>query len=100
MPTQSTNMYRTYSTCCACHRLGAQPDFQNQKSILYESLEGTGHLCDFLPKFHFELAPIENYWGFAKQWTRSRCDYSVQVLRKLFHYLLTLFLCPPSENLT
>mmetsp|Transcript_24550 Transcript_24550/g.36028 ORF Transcript_24550/g.36028 Transcript_24550/m.36028 type:complete len:238 (-) Transcript_24550:1216-1929(-) len=69
-------------TCCACHRLGAQPDFQNQKSILYEALEGTGHFCDFLPKFHCELAPIENYWGFAKQWTRSRCDYSIQALRK------------------
>ena len=29
-----------------------------------------------------ELASIENYWGFAKQCTRSRCDYSIQASRK------------------
>ena len=76
-------------TCCARHRLGAQPDFQNQKSILFEALEETRHLCDFLPKFHCELPPIENY-----------CDYSIHALRTTVSESLavTLFLYRPSEG--
>ena len=68
--------------CCAIHRLGAQPDFRAQKSILYEAIDKTCHICDFLPKFHCELAPIENFWGYAKKHTRSNCDYSIIALRK------------------
>lgn len=68
--------------CCALHRLGSQPDFKAQKSILYEALAKTRHICDFLPKFHCELAPIENYWGHAKRYTRANCDYSIVALRK------------------
>ena len=69
-------------TCCAIHRMAAQPDFQAQKSILYEALENTRHVCEFLPKFHCELAPIENFWGFSKAYTRQHCDYSINTLRK------------------
>jgi hypothetical protein len=69
--------------CCAIHRLGAQPDFRAQKSILYEAIGKTRHICDFLPKFHCELAPIENFWGYAKKHTRSNCDYSIVALRKV-----------------
>ena len=47
---------------CALHRLGGQPDFKAQKSILYEAIAKTRHICDFLPKFHCELAPIKNFW--------------------------------------
>lgn len=68
--------------CCAIHRLGAQPDFRAQKSILYEAIGKTRHICDFLPKFHCELAPIENFWGYSKKYTRSNCDYSIVALRK------------------
>jgi hypothetical protein len=67
--------------CCALHRLGAQPDFKAQKSIPYEAIDKTCHICDFLPKFHCELAPIENYWGYAKKYTRATCDYSIISLR-------------------
>ena len=85
-------------TCCACHRLGAQPDFQNQKSILYEALEGTGHLCDFLPKFHCELAPIETIGDSQNSGLVPVVTTLSRRGEKLCHYLLTLFLCPPSES--
>ena len=68
--------------CCTLHRMAAQPDFKAQKSILYEALGKTRHTCDILPNFHCELAPIENYWGFAKTYTRTNCDYSISALRK------------------
>ena len=68
--------------CCAIHRLGAQPDFRAQKSILHEANGKTRHICGFLPKFYCELAPIENFWGYAKKHTRSNCDYSIVALRK------------------
>ena len=68
--------------CCALHRLAVQPDFKAQKSILNEAIDKRNHICDFLPKFHCELAPIENYWGYAKNYTRANCDYSIISLRK------------------
>ena len=52
-----------------------------KKSILYEALEGTRHICEFLPKFHYELALVENFWGYAKTYTRANCDYSIHSLR-------------------
>ena len=39
--------------------MGACPDIIKQKSALQVSIEERGHLCDFLPKFHCELNPIE-----------------------------------------
>ena len=41
----------------------------------------TDHLCDFLPKFHCELAPVECFWGYAKRNCRISCDYSIHGLR-------------------
>ena len=29
-------------------------------------IEGRGHKCIFIPKFHCELNPIEMYWGYSK----------------------------------
>jgi hypothetical protein len=70
--------------CCAIHRLDAQPDFRAQKSILYKAIGKTFHstICDFLPKFHCEFAPIENFWGRAKKHSQSNCDYSIVALNK------------------
>ena len=69
--------------CCAIHRLGAQQsDFRAQESILYAVIDKTRHNWDFLPKFHCELAPIENFWGYARNYTRSNCEYSILALRK------------------
>ena len=78
---KGTPVPRGDPTCCAIHRMAAQPDFKSQKSILYEALSKTRHICEFLPKFHCELAPIENFWGFTKSFTRQHCDYSIQSLR-------------------
>ncbi|KAF9507952.1 hypothetical protein BS47DRAFT_1366268 [Hydnum rufescens UP504] len=52
--------------CCMAHLLSKQDDFVNQISMLEAAITARGHLCLFLPKFHYELNPIEMYWGYAK----------------------------------
>jgi hypothetical protein len=45
------------------HILGDCLDFQTHvQSILEEEITKRGHKCDFLPKFHCELNPIERIW--------------------------------------
>ena len=70
------------SDCCLRHIMAAQPDFKEQKTILAEFLATTKHICDFLPKFHCELAPIECFWGWAKRYCRANCEYSFAGLMK------------------
>ena len=45
-----------------------QTDFCNEKPLLQIVIEGAGHKCYFLPKFHCELNPIEiwNLLGLGK----------------------------------
>lgn len=43
------------------HRLSLCPDFLHQKSALQLAIEEAGCLCEFLPKYHPELNPIENF---------------------------------------
>jgi hypothetical protein len=62
--------------CCARHCLASQPDFRSQKSILEDTIVAGGHMCIFFPKYHCELNPIESFWGAAKRYARSNCDYS------------------------
>ena len=45
--------------------LSQQDDFANQ--TLEELIRKAGHECIFLPKFHCELNPIEQCWGYAKR---------------------------------
>jgi hypothetical protein len=69
--------------CCMARLLSQQEDFAHQVSMLETLITEAGHLCIFLPKFHFELNPIEmvcyfyhklgwmlilmlQYWGWAK----------------------------------
>ncbi|KAF9440273.1 hypothetical protein P691DRAFT_793787 [Macrolepiota fuliginosa MF-IS2] len=53
---------------CCCHwMLFNEPDFANMKSRLEELAENLGVQVIFLPKFHCELNPIEQCWGFAKR---------------------------------
>ncbi|KAF9442265.1 hypothetical protein P691DRAFT_798574 [Macrolepiota fuliginosa MF-IS2] len=53
---------------CCCHwMLFNEPDFANVKSRLEELAENLGVQVIFLPKFHCELNPIEQCWGFAKR---------------------------------
>ncbi|KAL7413687.1 hypothetical protein BDY24DRAFT_389299, partial [Mrakia frigida] len=57
--------------CCLARLLARQEDFANQKGVLQEFLESRGHYCEFLPKFHCELNPIEMYWGAVKFFYRQ-----------------------------
>ncbi|KAF8585146.1 hypothetical protein K439DRAFT_1344160, partial [Ramaria rubella] len=52
--------------CCMARLLSQQDDFVNQISMLETIIKEAGHECIFLPKFHFELNPIEMYWGWIK----------------------------------
>ena len=52
--------------CCMSRILSLQEDFAQEKSMLQHYIEGRGHICMFLPKFHCELNPIEMVWGFMK----------------------------------
>jgi hypothetical protein len=45
--------------CCMAQLLSKQDDFQNQESLLEQTIKARGHYCVFLPKFHCELNPIE-----------------------------------------
>jgi len=56
------------ATSCCCRRiLYEQPDFVNVKSVLEAMCEAEGFRVMFLPKFHCELNPIEQCWGYAKR---------------------------------
>ena len=44
-----------------------EPDFQNVESILASDAKENGDQIVFLPKFHCELNPIEQCWGYAKR---------------------------------
>ena len=52
--------------CCMYRVLSLQEDFTNEKSLIQHYLEGRGHICMYLPKFHCELNLIELLWGYAK----------------------------------
>ncbi|KAF9440312.1 hypothetical protein P691DRAFT_793660 [Macrolepiota fuliginosa MF-IS2] len=55
-------------TACCCHQLlFSQPDFVQVDSILENEVKSHGFTVIFLPKFHCELNPIEQCWGYAKQ---------------------------------
>jgi len=45
--------------CCMARLLSKQDDFQNQESLLEQTIKVRGHYCVFLSKFHCELNPIE-----------------------------------------
>jgi hypothetical protein len=62
--------------CCGRRIISLQPDFLAQRSALVETIENSGHVCIFLPKFHCELNFIERYWGAAKRYARNNCNYT------------------------
>ena len=70
--------------CCCANILAHQQDFLNQKGMLEEcvTLEYQ-QLFLLLPKFHCEFNPIENYWGEAKRYARSNCDYTFKGLQEV-----------------
>ena len=70
------------TSCCATHIMSLQPDFQAQWSLVQETIEATGHLCIFLPKFHCELNFIKFFLGAVKKYLREHCDYSYSGLQE------------------
>ena len=52
--------------CCWSKILGAQSDFSGERNQLQQIIEGRGHVCVFLPKYHCECNPIEYYWAWVK----------------------------------
>jgi hypothetical protein len=52
------------------------PDFRAQKEWLRETVENTGHLIDYYPKFHCELNYIEMVWAYCKAKLRRSCPYN------------------------
>ena len=68
--------------CCAKRILDLQPDFQEQKSLVHETIEAAGHLCIMLPKYHCELNFIEFFWGAMKKYLHEHCDYTYSGLQK------------------
>ncbi|KAG2065305.1 hypothetical protein BDR04DRAFT_1130431 [Suillus decipiens] len=68
--------------CCNKCVLERQPDFQQQKSLVQETIEQSGHMCIFLPKFHCKLNLIEFFWGQVKKYLCDNCDYTFDTLKK------------------
>lgn len=53
--------------CCCLRALLSQPDFESRGSSLEEAARQLGSMVVFLPKYHCELNPIEQCWGYAKK---------------------------------
>ncbi|KAI0037719.1 hypothetical protein FA95DRAFT_1506618 [Auriscalpium vulgare] len=53
--------------CCCRRLLFNEPDFANVPSLLETHCQARGFEVIFLPKFHCELNPIEQCWGYAKR---------------------------------
>jgi hypothetical protein len=53
-------------TCCCRRMVYTQPDFVSAESLVAETCRARGFDVIFLPKFHCELNPIEQGWGYAK----------------------------------
>ena len=53
--------------CCCRRILYNEPDFINVFTILEATCNARGFRVLFLPKFHCELNPIEQCWGYAKR---------------------------------
>ena len=77
-----------HTYCCMYRALSTQPDFANQKEWLQETVENSGHLIIFFPKFHCELNFIELVWGFMKRELRDNCDFNFDNLCLRIHELL------------
>jgi hypothetical protein len=53
--------------CCCQQMLFNELDFVNVKSELEEVAKSLGVQVIYLPKYHCELNPIEQCWGYAKR---------------------------------
>ncbi|OAD79332.1 hypothetical protein PHYBLDRAFT_58381 [Phycomyces blakesleeanus NRRL 1555(-)] len=69
------------SRCCAHHFLAAQPDFNEQKTVICEVVEANDHIFEMYLKFHCKCNWIERYWGAAKDLARKESDYTFKSLK-------------------
>ena len=53
--------------CCCRRMVFSKPNFMTVESILEAEANSQGFRVLFLPKFHCELNPIEQCWGYAKR---------------------------------
>ena len=60
-------------------------DFKLQKSALAEYIESRGHICDYIPKYHPELNPLERCWGMSKRFIRRLCKFQYKDLLVKIH---------------
>jgi hypothetical protein len=56
--------------CCMYRVLILQEDFRSEKPLIQTLIEDAGHVCLFLPRFHYELNPIEMLWGYGRYCAR------------------------------
>jgi len=61
--------------------MAAQPNFQQQTTILHDVIKARDHICRFYPKFHCELSPIEMFWNRQKAFVRRNCGYNIKSVR-------------------
>ncbi|KAF8594080.1 hypothetical protein BDV93DRAFT_535125 [Ceratobasidium sp. AG-I] len=67
------------ATDCCCRRaLSCEPDFETRDTIIEELAHSLGSEVIVLPKYHCELNPIEQCWGYAKARYRLFPDSSTQ----------------------
>ena len=64
--------------------LASHEDFKNEKTKIEHFLNGRGHCCMLLPKFHCEINPIERCWAQAKRYVRSHTNYTIAGLRQMY----------------
>ena len=64
--------------------LASHWDFQEEKTKIEHFLNGRGHICMLLPKFHCEINPIDRCWAQAKHYVRAYTTYTIAGLRKMF----------------
>src|SRR4051794_20153687 len=67
---------------CAHQLMANQPDFLEQRGKIQQEIKACRHKIIFYPKFHPEFNYIKMYWGAAKRYTRSHCEYSLPKLRE------------------
>lgn len=70
--------------CCCRRALLSQPDFESRESNLEEAARKLGTRVMFLPKYHCELNPIEQCWGYAKRKYREMPPTNKEDLMKKY----------------
>ncbi|KAJ1299988.1 hypothetical protein OPQ81_003836 [Rhizoctonia solani] len=70
--------------CCCRRALFCQPDFESRDSTLEEAAQKLGTQVVFLPKYHCELNPIEQCWGYAKKKYRDMPETNKESVMKQY----------------